>query len=224
MNIPTHVAIIMDGNGRWAQQKGLLRDEGHKEGLKTAERIINHSILRGIKFLSLFVFSTENWSRPRAEIASLFGLAQKYISRLAEFCRNRIRVVVSGDKNGLPQNLVERIAKTEQITSANDAICVNLCINYGGRKDIVQSVNSLVNQGMEVTEQTIAAHLYNSFVPEPDLLIRTGGQKRLSNFLLFQCAYSEIYFSDTLWPNFSEKEYDLILEDFSKRTRTFGGI
>lgn len=224
MNVPIHVAIIMDGNGRWAKQKGLLRLEGHKEGLATAERIIDFSLLRGIKFLSLYVFSTENWKRPQAEVNSLFSLAEKYLSRFEKFCKNRVRVVVSGEREGLPKSLVAKIAEMEQKTANFDGICVNLCINYGGRKEIVTAAQKVVNAGLELTEQNVAANLYNAFIPSPDLVIRTGGQKRLSNFLLFQSAYAELYFSETLWPGFSEKEYAEILADFGNRTRTYGGI
>ncbi len=224
MNVPIHVAIIMDGNGRWAMQKGLSRLEGHKEGLATAERIIDFSLQKGIKFLSLFVFSTENWKRPQMEVNSLFSLAEKYLSRFEKFCKNRVRVVVSGEKDGLPKSLVAKIDEMEQKTANFDAICVNLCINYGGRKDIVQAAQKVVREGRELSEQNIAANLYNAFIPAPDLVIRTGGQKRLSNFLLFQSAYAELYFSDTLWPGFSENEYAEILSDFCKRNRTYGGI
>lgn len=224
MNVPAHVAIIMDGNGRWAKKKGFLRMDGHKEGLAVAERIIDFSMRRGIKFLSLYVFSTENWRRPRNEVASLFSLAEKYLSRFEKFCANRVRVVVSGEKDGLPESLASKISETERKTSGFDAICVNLCINYGGRHDIVQAAQKAVDSGAELSEESIAANLYNSFIPLPDLIIRTGGQKRLSNFLLFQSAYSELYFSDTLWPDFSEKEYSDILSDFACRNRTYGGI
>lgn len=223
-SIPNHVAIIMDGNGRWAKSRGLARPEGHKQGLATAEKIIDFSLKRGIKFLSLYVFSTENWKRPRAEVASLFNLAEKYLSQFEEFCKDRVRVVVSGEKDGLPRSLRAKIEQTEQKTHAFDAICVNLCINYGGRQDIAQAAQKVVSEGGELTEQSIAEHLYNAFIPSPDILIRTGGEKRLSNFLLFQSAYSELFFTETLWPSFSEEEYDRILDEFSHRTRTFGGI
>ncbi len=224
MNKLTHVAIIMDGNGRWAQSRGLLRIQGHKQGLKTAERIIEHSVKLGIKYLSLYVFSTENWKRPQKEVATLFSLADEYLDKLQEFCENQVRVVVSGDLDGLPTKLVQKIERIQTQTANFDAICVNLCINYGGQLDIVQSANKLVASGLPITCQTLQQNLYNGFIPSPDVIIRTGGQKRLSNFLLFQSAYAELYFSDTLWPDFTNEEYDTIIADYENRIRNFGGL
>ncbi len=223
MNIPNHVAFIMDGNGRWAKQRGLARLHGHKRGLDVAERVIDHSLAVGIKYLSLYVFSTENWKRPQSEINNLFALADRYLSRFDDFCKDRVRVVVSGEKDGLPQNLANKISYTEERTKDFNAICVNLCINYGGQTEIVDAVNKLVKQGKDITVDNIRNNLYQR-LPDPDLIIRTGGQKRLSNFLLFQSAYSELVFSDTLWPDFTNEEYDAIIEEYGKRTRNFGGI
>lgn len=224
MNKLTHVAIIMDGNGRWAKAKGLVRMQGHKQGLVTAEKIIEHSIKRGIKYISLYVFSTENWKRPQKEISTLFSLADKYLDKFQEFCKNQVRVVVSGDKTGLPQKMVDKIELIQNKTAKFDAICVNLCINYGGQADIVQAVNKLVESGTKVTCQSLQQSLYNGFIPAPDIIVRTGGQKRLSNFLLYQSAYSELYFSDTLWPDFTNEEYDAIIADYETRIRNFGGL
>ena len=223
MNIPTHVAFIMDGNGRWAKAKGLARLHGHRRGLDVAERIIDHSLEVGVKYLSLYVFSTENWKRPRSEINNLFALADKYLSRFEKFCADRVRVVVSGEREGLPKGLVDKIADIEQKTKDFNSICVNLCINYGGQKEIVEAAKKLVKQGKELTVEGLKANLYNA-LPDPDLIVRTGGQKRLSNYLLFQSAYSELAFTDTLWPDFTNEEYDKILEDYNRRTRNFGGI
>jgi len=224
MDIPRHVAIIMDGNGRWAKKRGRFRNEGHKAGLATAERIIDHCLTRGVKYLSLYVFSTENWRRPKSEISALFALAEKYLDGLANFCKNRIRIVVSGELGELPQSLADKIADIELKTQTFDAICVNLCINYGGRRDIVQAAQRVAEQGLPMTEQNLAANLYNAFIPEPDVIVRTGGQMRLSNFLLFQGAYAELYFTDTLWPDFSEEELDRIISDYCTRSRNFGGL
>ncbi len=224
MNKLTHVAIIMDGNGRWAKSKGLLRIQGHKQGLVTAEKIIAHSMKRGIKYLSLYVFSTENWKRPQKEVDTLFSLADKYLDKFQEFCKNQARVVVSGDRNGLPQKLVQKIDKMQTQTEGFDTICVNLCINYGGQSDIVQAVNKIVASGEQVTCASLQHNLYNGFIPAPDVIIRTGGQKRLSNFLLFQSAYAELYFSNTLWPDFTNEEYDTIIADYETRVRNFGGL
>lgn len=224
MNDINHVAIIMDGNGRWAKKRGLPRVEGHKEGLKVAERIIDFSLQKGVKFVSLYVFSTENWRRPKVEVNSLFVLAEKYLNKFADFCKNRIRVVISGERTGIPASLAKKMDEIQQKTREFDGICVNLCINYGGRTDIVNAVKRLVQDGAEVTEENLACRLYNSFLPEPDIIVRTGGCKRLSNFLLFQSAYSELFFTETLWPDFSNEEYNSVLEDFRSRTRNFGGV
>lgn len=223
MNNPNHVAFIMDGNGRWAKAKGLARVHGHKRGLDVAEQIIDHSLAAGIKYLSLYVFSTENWKRPDLEINNLFSLADRYLSQFEKFCRNKVRVVVSGEREGLPQHLIKKIDYIEQSTQNFDAICVNLCINYGGQREIVEAVKKLNKQGKEITVEGIKDNLYHR-LPEPDLIIRTGGQKRLSNYLLFQSAYAELYFTDTLWPDFTEQEYDGILSEYRKRVRNFGGI
>ena len=224
MNKLSHIAIIMDGNGRWATKKGLPRVQGHKQGLVTAEKIINQSIKMGVKYLSLYVFSTENWKRPQAEISTLFSLAEKYLDNFQDFCKSNVRVVVSGDRNGLPIKLVQKIEEIQSETANFDAICVNLCINYGGQLDIVQAVNKLVDAGESITCQSLQQNLYNGFIPAPDMVIRTGGQKRLSNFLLFQSAYAELYFSDTLWPDFSIEEYAKIVDDYQMRVRNFGGL
>ena len=221
--VPTHVAIIMDGNGRWAKARGLARSHGHKRGLDTAEKIIEHSLQCGIRCLSLYVFSTENWKRPQSEIVGLFSLADKYLSRFEKFCKDRVRVVVSGEREGLPDKLVKRIDFIEKSTRDFNAICVNLCLNYGGQREIVEAVKKLVASGAEISVEGIMSNLYND-LPCPDLILRTGGQKRLSNFLLFQSAYAELFFTDTLWLDFTTEEYDAVLEEYGQRTRNFGGI
>ena len=164
MSIPTHIGIIMDGNGRWAKAKGLIRMYGHKKGLEVAEEIIDFSQTLGIKYLSLYVFSTENWKRPKAEVDSLFSLADKYLSRLEKFCKNRVRIVVSGERKGLPEKLVSKIKKIEQATKNFDGICVNLCINYGGQNEIVKAANALVKSNSEITVESLSEFLYNSFI------------------------------------------------------------
>lgn len=222
-NTPKHVAIIMDGNGRWAKFKGLPRAYGHKRGLDVAENIIDASCKRGIKYLSLYVFSTENWKRPRNEVESLFALAEKYLNRFEKFCRDKIKVVVSGEREGLPNTLIDKIEYIQKQTCNFDGICVNLCINYGGRTEIAKAASLAATQGA-ITEESIARNLYSPSLPDPDLIIRTGGHKRLSNFLLFQSAYAELYFSDTFWPDFSSDEYNAILDEYLARARTFGGI
>lgn len=223
MNDPTHVAFIMDGNGRWAKSRGLARLHGHQRGLNVAETVIDHSLSLGIKYVSLYVFSTENWKRPDSEVNNLFSLADRYLSHFEKFCKDKVRVVVSGEREGLPENLVKKIDYIEQKTKEFEAICVNLCINYGGQREIVEAVKKLNRQGKEITVENIKANLYRR-LPEPDLIVRTGGQKRLSNFLLFQSAYSELVFTDTLWPDFTNDEYDAILAEYRRRTRSFGGL
>lgn len=223
MSIPQHVAIIMDGNGRWAKSKGLPRAYGHKRGLDTAENIIDYSIELGIKYLSLYVFSTENWKRPQSEITFLFSLAEKYLNRFEKFCKDKTRVVVSGEREGLPNSLLEKIDYIQENTANFNSICVNLCINYGSQMEIAQAAEKAAKKGT-ITVQSISQNLYNPLLPPPDLVIRTGGHKRLSNFLLFQSAYAELYFSDTFWPDFSREEYNNILKEFCVRSRTFGGI
>ena len=223
MSVPLHVAVIMDGNGRWAKKRGLPRVMGHRRGLEVAQDFIDYSLSLGVKYLSLFVFSTENWKRPTSEVNSLFSLADKYLSRFEKFCKDKVRVVVSGEREGLPTKLVEKINLIEEKTRNFDAICVNLCINYGGQREIVEAVKRLNEKGEEITVDGINRCLYNQ-LPPPDIILRTGGQKRLSNYLLYQSAYAELFFTDTLWPDFTKEEYDDILAEFAKRTRNFGGI
>ena len=223
MKIPLHIALIMDGNGRWAKSRGLARLHGHKKGLEVAEQIIDYSRELGVKYLSLYVFSTENWKRPASEVNNLFALADRYLARFEKFCKDKVRVVVSGDREGLPANLVKRIDYIEQQTKSFDAICVNLCINYGGQREIIEAVTKLYAKGKEITVENIMDNMYHK-LPEPDMIVRTGGQKRLSNFLLFQSAYSELFFTDTLWPDFTTDEYDSIIAEYGMRTRNFGGI
>ena len=222
-NVPLHIAVIMDGNGRWAKNRGLARLHGHKKGLEVAEQIIDYSQAIGVKFLSLYVFSTENWKRPKAEVNNLFALADKYLSRFEKFCKDKVKVVVSGEREGLPEKLVKRIDYIEEQTKNFDAICVNLCINYGGQREIVEAVKRLYSKGKDITAENILDSMYHK-LPEPDIILRTGGQKRLSNFLLFQSAYSELFFTDTLWPDFTTEEYDSIIAEYCKRSRNFGGI
>ena len=221
--VPTHVAVIMDGNGRWAKNRGLARLHGHKKGLEVAEQIIDHALTCGVKYLSMYVFSTENWKRPASEVNNLFALADRYLSRFEKFCKDKVRVVVSGERDGLPDKLVKKIDYIEQQTKNFDAICVNLCINYGGQREIVEAVKKLYSKGKEITAENILDNMYHK-LPEPDIILRTGGQKRLSNFLLFQSAYAELFFTDTLWPDFTTEEFDAILAEYSTRSRNFGGL
>ncbi|HPG92269.1 MAG TPA: polyprenyl diphosphate synthase [Clostridia bacterium] len=223
-NLPNHIAFIMDGNGRWANMRGMPRAYGHKKGVETVERVINHCLQTGIKFVSLYVFSTENWKRPNEEVNGLFELAKKYFAKLTDFRKKNIKIVVSGERNGLPAELVKEIAQAEKETLINTAMTVNLCINYGGRTEIVSAVNNAIaNKEKKIDEETLSKYMYHN-MPDPDIIIRTGGHMRLSNFLLYQSAYSELFFTDTLWPDYSTKDIDDVLEIYSKRQRNYGGI
>ncbi|MCM1043704.1 MAG: polyprenyl diphosphate synthase [Corallococcus sp.] len=223
MSLIKHLAIIMDGNGRWAKLRGLNRNLGHREGLKTVEKVIGWAKDAQIKYLSLYVFSTENWKRPQDEVDGIFRLADKYLSRFERLAKDNIRVIVSGERDRLSTKLLAKIDDIQRDTAMCNGICVNLCLNYGGRQEIVSAVNKLVTSGIEITESTIALSMYHN-IPEPDLIVRTGGQMRLSNFLMFQSAYSELYFTDTLWPDFTKEEFLGILETYSNRIRNFGGV
>ncbi len=219
-----HIAFIMDGNGRWAEERGLDRSMGHRQGLKAAEQVIDHSMKIGLKCVSLYVFSTENWKRPQKEIDSLFSLAAKYLDGFEKKYCDKARIVISGRKDRLPARLCKKIVEIEQKTKENSVFCVNLCIDYGGQTEIADAANALALRGEQITPQSIAENLYNAFLPPPDLIVRTGGMQRLSNFLLFNSAYAELYFCNTLWPDFSVEEYDAIVADVSGRVRNFGGI
>ncbi|MFR1531474.1 MAG: polyprenyl diphosphate synthase [Christensenellales bacterium] len=222
--IPCHVAFIMDGNGRWAVKRGLSRLKGHREGIKKAELVIDYCLRRGIKVVSLFVFSTENWKRAEREVAGLFKLASRYLDNIADFSKRGIRVVVSGDLSRLPEELVLKINKAETATVSNRVMTLNLCINYGGRAELTHAVNEIIRSGKNsVSEKELGEFMYQN-LPDPDLIVRTGGQMRLSNFLLFQSAYSELVFSDTLWPDIGEKELDGFLNIYQHRNRNFGEV
>ncbi len=221
--MPVHVGIIMDGNGRWATKRKLPRLAGHKQGLKVAENIIDYCNNIGIKFLSLYVFSTENWKRPKAEVDGLFALAKNYLDNTVKASEGNVKVVVSGDILALPLPLRNKISKTVCLTQNNTGICVNLCINYGGQTEIVDAVNKLVSSGSAITKENLEGALYNA-LPPVDVIVRTGGEKRLSNFLLYQSAYAELFFTDTLWPDFTEKHLQNILDEYFLRTRKFGAV
>lgn len=223
-DLPKHIAFIMDGNGRWANMRGMPRNYGHKKGLEAVERVLDCCLKRGIQVVSLYVFSTENWQRPKDEVDHLFDLAKKYISRFSEFCKRGIKIVISGERAGLPLDLIAEIDKIQSATAGNNAMTVNLCINYGGRNEIISAFNKAAETGVKrLDEETLRRFLYHC-LPDPDIIVRTGGQMRLSNYLIFQSAYSELYFTDTLWPDIKEKDIDAVLEVYSHRQRNFGGL
>jgi undecaprenyl diphosphate synthase len=224
---PDHVAIIMDGNGRWARKRRLPRLAGHQEGARAVEKVIRAAGESGIPFLSLFAFSTENWKRPKNEVDGLIGLLKLYLrSKLEELRKNRIRMVFSGRIGQLPADLKEEISLFEEATATGDTLTVVICLNYGGRQEIVDAVNRMISQGLEgpVDEKMISSSLYLPWVPDPDLVIRTSGEMRISNFLLWGSAYSEFYFTDTLWPDFDGGEFRKALENYSKRERRYGSV
>ncbi|MBE7084142.1 MAG: di-trans,poly-cis-decaprenylcistransferase [Clostridiales bacterium] len=223
--IPSHVAIIMDGNGRWAERRGKERSKGHIEGSKNVEKIATHAFKLGVKTLTLYAFSSENWSRPEKEVRELMRLLKTYLVKFAKkFAKKDVRLVVSGSREELSKDLVDAICECENLSKENKDFTLNIAINYGGRQEIVRAVNNLIKKGEEVTVDSILDNLYTSPFGEPDLIIRTGGEYRISNFLLFQGAYSELYFTDVLWPDFNETELEKALDDFSRRKRRFGGV
>jgi undecaprenyl diphosphate synthase len=226
--IPDHVGIIMDGNGRWATQKNLPRHKGHREGLTAAKRTVRAARELGIRYLSLYTFSTENWKRAEEEVSFLMGLIKTHLRREYDFYReNEVRVVHSGNLPGLPPDLQEEISRVTHDTAGFRGIQVNLAINYGGRDEIVRSVNRWLHNGRgtaDLSHEALRSHLDLPDWPEPDLLIRTGGERRLSNFLLWECAYSELHFSDVLWPDFGMAHLVEAVRDFQGRERRFGAI
>ena len=224
-NIPHHIAIIMDGNGRWAKKRGLARSFGHMEGAKTLSKALEYLTEIGVKYLTVYAFSTENWNRPQDEVSTLMKLFLKYIkNERKNMMKNKIRFFVSGRKNNVPKKLQKEIEKLEEETKNNDRITLNIAFNYGSRAEIVDAVNRIIDDGKEnITEEDFSKYLYNDF-PDPDLVIRTSGEMRISNFLLWQIAYSELYITDTLWPDFDEKEIDKAIESYNQRERRFGGV
>lgn len=228
--IPRHVAVIMDGNGRWARRRGLPRHAGHREGVKAVRRVVEQSVVAGIEVLTLFAFSSENWKRPAQEVGLLMDLfmsaLRKEVKRLD---RNAVRLRVIGDRSAFSEKLQRQIEESEQDTRANTGMVLQIAANYGGRWDITQAVRGLARELAEgsllpeqISEELIASRLSFPDLPEPDLFIRTGGEIRVSNFLLWQAAYSELFFSPTLWPDFGEDDFRAALDDFSQRQRRFG--
>ncbi len=224
--IPQHIAIIMDGNGRWAKQRSLPRLAGHREGANAVKRTIEAAAELGIKFITLYAFSTENWARPQDEIDGLMDLLCKTLDTYTgEAGKKNYRLLVSGARGKLPPAVLEKIDKAVNSTAKNTGLTVNLALNYGARQEIVHAVNTLIAQGKkEISMEDIAAHLYQPSVPDPELIIRTSGEERLSNFLLWQAAYSEFYFTPVLWPDFNAQELQKALDAYAQRTRRFGGV
>jgi len=224
-SLPQHIAFIMDGNGRWAKKRLMPRTSGHKEGIKTIERLSERALEMGIKYMSYFAFSTENWSRPRGEVDYLLELLEKRLVSLSErLKKNDIQLVISGDCSIFSGRLQGVIKEAVNVSGSGNGGIANLCLNYGARGEIVRAVNMAVERNMMVDENSFNELLYTAKLPAPDLLIRTGGEKRLSNFMLYQLAYTELYFCDTLWPDFSNEDLEAAVKDFMDRDRRFGGV
>ena len=225
---PQHIAIIMDGNGRWAKKRGLPRNAGHKAGAETFRRIADHCNQIGVKYLTVYAFSTENWKRPAEEVQAIMGLLDRYLRKaIREMAEKNIRLCFLGDLEPLPESLKKLIDETNEISRSTTGMQVNVCLNYGGRDEIVRAVRSLVREGIDpddITEDLLGSRLYSADIPDPDLTIRPGGELRLSNFLLWQNAYTEFYFTDTLWPDMDEAELDKAIAAYQGRKRRFGGI
>lgn len=222
-HLPAHIAIVMDGNGRWATKRLLPRIKGHQQGVSSLKRCITACVDRGIAVLTVFAFSSENWSRPDEEVGGLMDLLITALDReIDELDERGIRLIFPGGRAALAPHVQAALDAAEARTRNNKTITVNVCFNYGGRWDVVQAANHLASQGEAITEQSLSRQLALSHVADPDLLIRTGGEMRISNFLIWQIAYSELFFSAKLWPDFDEKELDAALAAFAKRERRFG--
>ena len=225
IKIPSHLAIIMDGNARWAKERGLNRTAGHEEGAKTVRKITSYCSSLGIKYLTLYAFSTENWERPKLEVEFLMKLLEKHLKKeLDVYLKNNIRFEVIGDLSKFSKKLQEIIKDTQLATSKCTGLTQVLALNYGSKNEIIRAVKKLNEQKLEVTEQNLESCLDTAGMGDVDVLIRTSGEVRLSNYLLWQNAYAEMFFTQTYWPDFDENELDDILSDFSKRERRFGGI
>ena len=225
MNSPKHVAIIMDGNGRWGIKKKKSRNYGHKKGLESVEKIISAAISKKINYLTLFVFSTENWKRPFKEINYLLKLLENYIDKeISSLVKKDIKIKVIGNINPFPKLLKKKIRKVENITKYNKKIQINMPLNYGSRQEIISAINNIKKKSKIINEKNINKNLYTSGIPEPDILIRTGNTKRISNFLIWQLIYTEIFFEKKMWPDFKKSDFYRIISHFEKINRNFGGL
>jgi undecaprenyl diphosphate synthase len=221
--IPGHVAIVMDGNGRWANQRFLPRIAGHREGVAALRNIVKAASEQGVTVLTVFAFSSENWSRPDDEVSGLMELLGMAIAReVPELIRDGVRLYFVGERSGLSPKVQDALANAEVATAMNGRLILNVCFNYGGRWDIAQAARRVVAAGAELTEENLSKAMALSHVPDPDLLIRTGDEQRISNFLLWQAAYSELYFTSTLWPDFDSAALSAAIDEFGRRERRFG--
>lgn len=229
--IPQHVAIILDGNGRWAKKKGMPRNYGHTAGAKNVETVCEAAGELGIKYLTLYAFSTENWNREKSEVDALMKLLENYLKNCLKTAeKNNMRVRVLGDKTGLPESFQKKIRELEEFSAKYDGLQLSIAINYGSRDEIIRAVKALLTDYdkkelsmQDIDEQTFSSYLDTKGIPDPDLMIRTSGEQRLSNYLLWQLAYSEFYFTDVLWPDFHKEELEQAIDAYNKRERRFGG-
>ena len=225
--MPKHVAIIMDGNGRWAKKRKRPRLFGHRTALKTVHDTVAFASDLGIEVLTLYAFSTENWKRSDEEVSGLMNLILEFIDKqLEEMTQNNVRLRILGDKSRLPVKVVEAVDRAIARTEANNGLNLNIALNYGGRDELIRAIKCMLDDGCNpetITEETVSAHLYTAGQPDPDLIIRTSGEKRISNFLLWQCAYSEFIFDDVLWPDFDNETFTRLLAEYQKRDRRYGG-
>lgn len=232
MNIPQHIAIILDGNGRWAKKKGMPRNFGHTQGSKNVERICEDAYKMGVKYLTVYAFSTENWKRPKEEVDALMNLLRNYMKTCLKTAeKNRMRVRVLGDKTALDDDIRSRIAELEEATKNNDGLNFQIALNYGSRDEMVRAMKKMcmdVKEGKldaeQIDEKLFESYLDTHDIPDPDLMIRTSGEQRLSNYLLWQLAYSEFYFTDVLWPDFTKEDLAEAIAYYNGRDRRFGGV
>lgn len=232
MNVPKHIAIILDGNGRWAKAKGMPRNYGHVQGSKNVERICETAYKMGVKYLTVYAFSTENWNRPDSEVKALMKLLRDYMKTCIKTAnKNRMKVRVLGDKTGLDEDIRTRIEQLEEASKDNDGLNFQIAINYGSRDEMIRAMRRMAKDCVEgklmpqeICEDVFEGYLDTHDIPDPDLLIRTSGEIRLSNYLLWQLAYTEFYFTDVLWPDFSKEELEKAIEYYNRKDRRFGGV
>ena len=229
--IPKHIAIIMDGNGRWAKQRGLGRTAGHRQGAKRVREIIEHAHKLGVSHITFYAFSTENWKRPQEEIDEIMNLLRSYLDEAEKYKDENARIVILGNRDALPPDLRVRVWRVEKETESRVGMTINIALNYGGREEIVRAAKRLAAQAVlgsieaeQIDEELFSQNLYTAGQPDPDLIIRPSGEMRLSNFLLWQCAYSELVFMDVLWPDFTAHHLDEAIAVYNGRQRRFGGV
>ena len=223
--LPRHIAIIMDGNGRWAKKRGLPRTAGHKVGAEVFRDIATYCKELGVQYLTVYAFSTENWKRPKDEVDTIMSLLEQYLQEAIDTMeKDHIRLRFFGDMSVLSPELQALAHRTDDISAHYDGFQANICLNYGGRAELLRAAQRCAERGLDWTEENLSANMYSAGIPDPELVIRPGGEMRLSNFLLWQCAYSELYFCDTLWPDFTRQELDKAIIDYQRRDRRFGGV